>query len=238
MELQHVSHEHSLILKEQVELIQHIGKELVVCYGCRKPVVGGRLASGYAAVYICTRVDCDFYLHKTCAELPDEIQHPRHDQHPLTLDARLRSYGNNTTTCNICKRVSKWFKYTCPFCNFDVCLTCKDRLIRHDGHKHELSLLPRETLFLCDACGMKAEDFSYACHVCAFLIHSTCAFSPTTVAPSFHPHPLFLKHSLPDMDRNSTPLCCLCNKEVLENSWVYYCDECRYYVHMECGKLS
>ncbi|PKI49170.1 hypothetical protein CRG98_030448 [Punica granatum] len=68
--LQHPYHEHGLILQE---LSQNFTWR---CYTCKRYVEGGW-------AYHC--IDCNFFLHKSCAESPPEIQHPSHPQHPLEL---------------------------------------------------------------------------------------------------------------------------------------------------------
>ncbi|KAB1207797.1 Urease [Morella rubra] len=75
MEINHFSHDHPLIFTEELE---NDGNKKVVCSaGCEEPVSG--------SVYKCPRSKCDFLLHKSCAELSPEAQHPLHPNHPLTL---------------------------------------------------------------------------------------------------------------------------------------------------------
>ncbi|CAK9160719.1 unnamed protein product [Ilex paraguariensis] len=77
MELQHFSHGHPLIPMEVPK-----EAELPVVTGVLKPTLG--------AAYSCTVIseygtECYFFLHKRCAELPDEIENLLHHPHVLSL---------------------------------------------------------------------------------------------------------------------------------------------------------
>ncbi|KAK9196520.1 hypothetical protein WN943_004649 [Citrus x changshan-huyou] len=65
-------------------------------------------------------VECKYFLHKTCAELPNEINHFLHPQHPLTLIAEFNSYNY----CNACTDLSDGFFYDFFKCNFCIHSTC------------------------------------------------------------------------------------------------------------------
>ncbi|GLU15816.1 hypothetical protein SLE2022_322790 [Rubroshorea leprosula] len=69
MELNHFSHPHPLLLVEDKS------DQLAYCSGCRELIQDSS--------YRCA--DCKIFLHKTCAELPGELDHPFHPQHPLVL---------------------------------------------------------------------------------------------------------------------------------------------------------
>ncbi|CAK9160717.1 unnamed protein product [Ilex paraguariensis] len=80
MELPHFSHEHRLI---PMEVRKEKGGRVTCCVGCLKPILG--------AAYSCTVISntskraCYFFLHKRCAELPEEIENPLHQHHVLSL---------------------------------------------------------------------------------------------------------------------------------------------------------
>ncbi|MBA0764719.1 hypothetical protein Gotri_014017, partial [Gossypium trilobum] len=58
--------------------IQNHNREVELdCSWCQKPISG--------PFYHCSDCTYPFKLHKECAELPLEIQHPFHPKHPLTL---------------------------------------------------------------------------------------------------------------------------------------------------------
>ena len=98
-EINHFSHEeHSLKLIENWETIvdDHGEKKGEVhCEGCGETisVLGG-------SAYGC--IECRYFLHKKCAELPPTINLHFHLFHPLTLIVR-RVYWR----CNVCRTNKK-----------------------------------------------------------------------------------------------------------------------------------
>ncbi|GLT29146.1 hypothetical protein SLA2020_040310, partial [Shorea laevis] len=73
MEINHFSHHHRLVLLDQETGTDQSPKHY--CSGCDEAVE--------VATYSCG--ECPFFLHKKCAELPGEINHPLHHKHPLVL---------------------------------------------------------------------------------------------------------------------------------------------------------
>ncbi|XP_074361430.1 uncharacterized protein LOC141701697 [Apium graveolens] len=228
VEIEHFSHpEHPLVLKEDVV----IGAD-ATCSVCDGSVIG-------SPTYTCSSSDdinCqNFYLHKTCAELPKQIIHPGHKKHTLTLLPAPR------WICDTCLHDLK-FGYICDHCGFAVCVICayEQRVLTHPGHEeHTLQLIQRESLFTCDACSVEAKDASYVCTTCQFWIHKSCATSPFIIPdPPYHHHPLHLVYSIPDEHRYFPRECNICSKFVQINFWMYYCHKCTYFVHMKCATSS
>ncbi|WOG90370.1 hypothetical protein DCAR_0209614 [Daucus carota subsp. sativus] len=237
--IEHFSHpEHELTLKEN-----DVFEDTATCYVCNRTVIG-------SPTYTCTnrRADDDdndirckkFYLHQTCAELPPHLfQHDMHNQHLLSLE--LRSHGYY---CDRCELQVK-FAYVCDPCNYGLCVACtfpcppddEQRELHHEGHQeHTLVLLQRQALFKCDACWVEAKDISYICKTCEFWIHKKCALSPSIIAePANHHHPLHLIFSIPDEHRYFSRWCNICSDYVPVDSWMYYCHQCTYFVHMKCA---
>ena len=220
MALNHFSHDHPLMLVNQVR--KEEGEKDVVCYGCQKPIS--------SSAYSCN--DCNYFLHKKCAELPKEITHPKHLKHPLTLHSHCDDW------CNVCGIDGwKWFIYFCSKCNFAVHIPCvlEDRVVEHESHPHPLTVVHKEALFKCDACFTEHKDLSYFCNTCEFWIHKSCALSPSTIEHNSHHHPLVLNYSLPDIHRSFDFCCDICKKWVYPDHWVYGCDPCRYFAHVKCA---
>ncbi|KAM7522875.1 hypothetical protein LguiA_012777 [Lonicera macranthoides] len=165
MEMEHFSHEHPLKLIDEAQ--RNKGDEEILCEGCRESISGSAYTCG----------ECEYILHKKCAELPKEIDHPMHIEHPLTL-LSYPPYSSSACMCNVCKIDDwKWFTYHCSICKFDVHIHCasKKSEIEHVGHHHPLTFVERSSLFFCDACGTEQRDVSYRCTTCPFWIHKTCA---------------------------------------------------------------
>ncbi|KAL1830262.1 hypothetical protein ACET3Z_008674 [Daucus carota] len=137
----------------------------------------------------------------------------------------------------ICSRPVR-IAYTCDECDFDVCVACTsdERTLHHEGHEHELILMNRKAKVECDACGREARDSTYVCTKCEFWIHNKCAFADSVVPSPHHHHPLHLVYSIPNFRlRDDKRYCKVCNKEVYNSHWTYYCHRCTYFVHMNCA---
>ncbi|KAK2637149.1 hypothetical protein Ddye_031947 [Dipteronia dyeriana] len=70
--VKHISHCHALCpfnAKEEDEII---------CSGCELDLKN-------SSAFKCTKSECDFFLHKECFQLPREVQHKFHPDHPLKL---------------------------------------------------------------------------------------------------------------------------------------------------------
>lgn len=78
MELQHFRHRQPLIYHGETKgIIKILDLLKITCLECLEPISG--------AFYHCQT--CNFILHKSCAELPLELQHPSHPKHTLLLHA-------------------------------------------------------------------------------------------------------------------------------------------------------
>ncbi|MFS8000630.1 putative chromatin regulator PHD family [Helianthus anomalus] len=196
--------------------------------------------------YSCSQ--CGYYtIHKFCAELPDRVEDICEAGHTLVF--YQPGYNSN---CDICGRLSK-IRYRCPDCYYYVDANCvtkrlQKNIIYHPSHKHPLVCMPKELLYECDACGKEHKGMFYHCPSCAWsnLIHSHCAFLPTklqiqrTTNDIFsHIHPLTLAYSFPYKDRmsKSSPQCRVCLQRFYKHGkrWIYKCDKCRYYTHLDCA---
>ncbi|XVE78416.1 hypothetical protein DITRI_Ditri13aG0143300 [Diplodiscus trichospermus] len=109
MEIQHFSHQHPLVFREQ----ESHGNQAASCSGCDEPVIG----SAYCCIF------CQFCLHKRCAELPSVILNSFHPQHLLTLLAKS-PYPNGIYVCDVCKNTRKSFLYHCSDCEFNLDISC------------------------------------------------------------------------------------------------------------------
>lgn len=102
--LEHFSHPKHLLILNEYALLEEDDN----CHVCDKPVIG-------TPTYTCTTdaFDCEnFYLHKSCAELPTLINHHTHNKHSLALLPRP-----DKKVCNVCGCDVK-FAYACKDCNF------------------------------------------------------------------------------------------------------------------------
>ncbi|XP_076906264.1 uncharacterized protein LOC143562312 isoform X2 [Bidens hawaiensis] len=100
-------------------------------------------------------------------------------------------------------------------------------------------------LSMCHACGNKHEGVFYHCTTChVFRINQDCALLPSklliqnyTDKTFNHSHPLTLAYSFTYFDQRAKfrPTCRVCTGPFLFHLWLYKCDKCRYYVHVDCA---
>lgn len=226
MEIKHFGHKHKLTF------LPELSKDTeAFCQGC------GELISDSA--YVCE--DCLFWLHKSCAELPGEIQYRLHTLHPLTPE-----YPG--FICDSCRNISgSGFFFNCSSCQFNLDAKCallinqqrmkqRDRsesTIHHFCHKHKLNLCnfgKHSILAFCCCCNFHLNNYSlYCCIDCRFFIHESCLNMQQEVQHPLHPqHPLFT-HALIN---NESRMCDSCD-ELVEGVSLR-CTDCEFYVHIAC----
>ncbi|XP_022748087.1 uncharacterized protein LOC111297711 [Durio zibethinus] len=213
------AHQHPLIFIEN----HHDELKRTCCSWCQKPLVD--------SIYIC--MDCNFYLHKKCVNLPLKINHPCHRQHPLILN-----FDVNNHYCKLCQQNNEGYSYSCSLCKFDIDIKCVwQRPVIEDEscHKHPFTLLWRQESFICDACGMEGNYVSYICSICHLQVHQNCTSLPHAVKISRHGHPLLHHFSLQQEELESQD-CGICLDEVKIEHGSYYCfrGDCKYIVHVNC----
>ncbi|XP_071732266.1 uncharacterized protein [Rutidosis leptorrhynchoides] len=106
----------------------------------------------------------------------------------------------------------------------------------------------KQILCKCEACGKEHKGLFYQCVDCPSspLIHNDCVFLPkrlliqqTTHDRFSHTHPLTLAYSCQKSYRSGSytdPKCRVCNLYFDDKYiWIYECDKCRYYAHLDCA---
>ncbi|XP_023731650.1 uncharacterized protein LOC111879425 [Lactuca sativa] len=229
---------------------KHVGQ----CKMCKEGIY-----SFHMSYYECKDCDDDYSLHKICAEMPKTLQnHPSHDPHPdhnLTLSEGFQRSDDpyftpdSEWTCGVCNLKRKnLFNYHCSICgiNMDIiCATMSQQKMDHPSHPHQLQRMPKKMVSCCNACGEEHQGTFYHCTTCfCYSIHLDCALLPAklliqqhTDATFTHSHPLTLAYSFPRVDRAAKyyPKCRVCMKGFYIYFWLYKCDKCQYYVHINCA---
>lgn len=271
--LQHFSHDHLLSLihlqtnknninsdddnedeeeeRDDVDLVvedPHVGQ----CNMCKEEIY-----SFHLCYYKCN--DCDYTLHKYCAELPTtEKNHPLHPGHDLTLSQGLQFHDSDLYSnirlhsewrCVICNRTCEMFyNYHCSICKYNIdiiCATTLQQKIDHPSHPHPLQRINKPIVSWCNACYNDHRGTFFECTTCfGFMIHLNCALLPSklqiqrfTDNTFSHSHLLTLAYSFPYDERKSKffPRCKVCAGVFRNFAWLYKCDKCRYYVHVDCA---
>lgn len=178
---------------------------------------------------------CDFYMHKSCAEVCTKLRHPMHDRHTLDLQ-KTPPYENGTCKCKGCNSSWRFAVYHCSTCKFDLDIKCAllPLTIEFQIHKDPLSLFQKSITFICDACGKEGKGMPYLCVSCSFHVHPDCISFPSSVKLIRHDHPLILTFSLRD-DQSKYQFCRLCVRKVDTNYGFYYCKYCNFAAHLICA---
>ncbi|GLT96163.1 hypothetical protein SLE2022_138070 [Rubroshorea leprosula] len=230
MKLDHFGHSHPLVLvEEEIDWISII----YYCSACRERVEG--------SYYSCS--ECDFCLHKLCAELPREINYPFHLNHPLILYEKSQyTYGFVCDSCGEEKGANE-FVYHCSSCSFDLDINCvlPSYLItgdfpklEHFSHQHSLFFIQNHHVERrdrsCSACEELILGPFYGCFVCFFFLHKKCFDLPLKVKhPSHRKHSLTLLPNPPPHPEKCS--CHLCTKAY--KGFIYYCSLCEFAIMIE-----
>nr|XP_012462733.1 unnamed protein product [Gossypium raimondii] len=227
--IEHCKHKHHLILSDNIR--EHGDK---CCDGC--------LLLISAKFYHCSR--CDFFLHKSCAELPKMKSFSKHlcggtqffsgpKPFILTSDCMFK--------CDLCRYLSNGFSYKCNECGEADCLRCLDLFLQDavkiPGHKHPL-LFYFHYEEQCSACGRDIIR-AFRCKDCNLHLCHLCALRPTRVRHKCDQHILALTYDKVN-DYTKYHYCDICEKERDPKHWFYYCETCDTSVHVDCvlGKYS
>ncbi|XVE68397.1 hypothetical protein DITRI_Ditri09bG0065000 [Diplodiscus trichospermus] len=254
MGFKHLLHKHDLTLIEMGE-----ENHDVRCSGCMDII--------YGPAYICTTCDMslenedDFAMHKSCAELPPQIQRDGYHPHALSFCFTIM------IVCDGCGRLRvSIISYTCIDCLFNLCCGCactiafsKDEseiakhealegrriktTIHHFSHIHQLTrcwfFLPyftdEDIKPSCVACKKNLHGtVSYICLPCTFLLHESCVNDmPMQVQSPFHPQHILLPRAI---RKGSSKICNACMEAVTGIS--FCCNKCDVIYHVSCAKYQ
>ncbi|MBA0808885.1 hypothetical protein Gohar_024588 [Gossypium harknessii] len=196
----------------------------LVCSTCEEPLLD--------SIYVC--IDCRFYIHKKCAQLPTEINHPCHRLHPLKLESH-----NKSVFCKLCQAKHSGHFYCCPPCNLDIHIQCvwpHPIIENRTRHEHPFNLFWRQGSFICDACGSEGNNLCYICSICHLQVHKKCTSLPRVIKISRHNHFVFHKY-LKQEAKIEKQECMICHHDVKMEYGCYCClkDDCNYFVHVNCA---
>lgn len=209
------------------------------CFRCELPIIRNDTCYGCAS--------CNHLVHQLCFELPQNMRHPLHPQHFLTLSPSPSS--QITTVCNQCHDpILGGYMYHCESClEFNLHLKCFLTLDLKQKHEHPLILYDVDIYDLdvlaCVICGVLIDDidsFTFACRDCKVYIHYDCIFLPPTVE-HHHRHELNFEYNYPE--ESDLAYCDVCednvdDKELDRNLSYYYCKICDYIAHVHCVTIK
>ncbi|XP_022743926.1 uncharacterized protein LOC111294869 [Durio zibethinus] len=206
----HFKHEHNLVFEDKIkeDSDRH-------CDGC--------MLSISTPFYYCSV--CNFFLHKTCAELP-KIKHHWYRRFPFTLEAR------DFLRCKLCYRYCSGLFYISGRLYFCLrCATVPD-IIRREGHEH-LLFFDYQRKRQCSACGVGGGYGAFRCKECSFSLDFACMTLPQAIQHKCDSHLLKLTYHGENADAEQH-YCDVCEEKQNPNHWYYYCSTCDNSVHPKC----
>ncbi|KAB2046899.1 hypothetical protein ES319_A13G008600v1 [Gossypium barbadense] len=233
-ELKNYGHQHPLLMLNEEQLICNgNGNGVVDCSRC-----GENLS---APCFSCVEC-CGFYLHKSCAEAPVELNHPFHRHHPLLLLQNPPYTSDTRCVCDFCDETCEKFIYHCS-CGLDFHIKCAlftfniaERNLKELEHvaledpsfssKNDGGILGK-----CFVCWEPLAIYTYFSLDCGFNLHKKCAELPPKMGHVCHrKHPLLLQF-------NSERLSCKICQVTPNRGLVYGCSPCKLAIHIECASL-
>ncbi|XP_048132580.1 uncharacterized protein LOC115743129 isoform X2 [Rhodamnia argentea] len=242
--IQHLSHGHPLKLTKK----EFKGR----CLACNQSRSDSD--SDLGKIYGCD--SCSVWLHFSCTELPQKLEHFLHDfrkrDHErdceITLEARIASIGGQgKLECAACQSACRgFFIYQCKLCdlNLDVeCALMPSRIQEGTltkkfpaGHGHPLQLcsIKEDTNApSCSVCSKRCTDPTYRCIKCeTFTVHESCAELPRSIQKrSRHYHQMFLRKKI-------RFTCAVCLD--ISYGFTYDCNMCSpsFSLHIGCMNLK
>ncbi|XP_021291241.1 uncharacterized protein LOC110421863 [Herrania umbratica] len=213
--IKHFKHMHELMLSEKIAEYDQC------CEGCMLPIS--------ASFYYC--LECDFFLHKACAELPKM----KHVWFHYCQQSVLILTSGCIFRCHLCDHLSNGFAYKCNECDDHVCLRCvtlTPDTLTSQGHQHPL-LFYVEVKEKCCGCGEDIDGAGYFCKGCNFALCRICVRLPTTTRHKSDEHVLALTYK-DDHDYSKCHYCDICEEKRDSNDWFYHCAICDTSAHKSC----
>lgn len=216
--LYHRLHEHPLNILIDTNTLTY-GR--ILCDGCVRSIS--------LPFYSCNQ--CNFSLHRCCAELPEDLQCPDHPEHSLTvMIGRCFDYFK----CSFCLRPCNGFLFRCESCNLNLDIGCAylPSRIKHDSHGHPLvrNRVPRGK---CNACPYISSCIRFGCEACNFHLHINCVSFPGALRHMYDKHYIPLTYT-PPKDHPSEFICEICEADINPRFWFYHCQDCNQSFHTRC----
>ncbi|GLT35259.1 hypothetical protein SLA2020_097270 [Shorea laevis] len=236
--IKHFGHEHELVVDNE-EIITNGDKKC--CNGCASPIL--------TATYSCPQAECNFSLHKACAQIG------KHKPHWAFRDS-LQVSMERIFRCRFCKYSCSGFSYWKGYDDDDddgfgfdggICHRCSeiDFTTKHEAHAQHFLFCDEDHEGQCSGCGKEMGNYGgYKCTLAEeeenckfFALDYRCMTRPLTAEHRFHHHPLKLTYEDPYKDDDGDPfqhMCEICEDRRDPKLWFYRCDECDFDAHPDC----
>jgi len=206
---------------------------------CSEPVLLG------APAYKCSVSECSgFIIHKSCAKLSHEINHPLHPHHiyPFSL---VELSLMNVVMLVVHLMIALYFTLVIRVIsnstsNVLIIIACQLILVTVTNMNSspfgsggsisiaKLVVVERKLI----------KGITDLCSIFQLLVHKKCAEIPRTIKIVLHNHFLNLIYSPHEINKCDNMFCRIGGNKVNTKYVAYNCEECSYHVHTECLRLS
>ncbi|KFK35150.1 hypothetical protein AALP_AA5G244900 [Arabis alpina] len=230
--IEHFCHDHHYLKLEKYNSTRDSGKQ---CQACMRSITSHDF-------YNC--VECDYFLHEVCANLPRQLDHALHN-HTLSMDPYPRHCDDyHALSCFICSRESSGWKYICkkgrgPCTKFQVDVNCVlvPECFTHESHPEHLLFISStydhyDRKFRCQGCKKECFRNCLRCTICEFAICFKCSTIPYELYYKYDEHPLSLCHGESGVD--DMYWCEVCETRLDPREWFYTNKEGCTTIHLTC----
>ncbi|KAG7634960.1 DC1 [Arabidopsis suecica] len=230
--IQHFCHHLHILKLEKYDRVRDSAKQ---CQACMRPISSQDF-------YNC--MECDFFLHEVCANLPRKLEHALH-HHPLFVDPYpLYAHDCGNLACSVCFRKSSGLMYRCReeecvgYEQFQLDLNCVlvPEYFTHKSHaEHHVFISPsysEENEALCQGCKKRVYNYHLHCSLCEFVLCYECATIPNEIHYKFDEHSLTLSYGESGVDDKYW--CEVCEKGLDPTEWFYINKESCTTIHHKC----
>ncbi|KAM7491183.1 hypothetical protein LguiA_034104 [Lonicera macranthoides] len=214
------------------------------------------------SIYAC--LNCNQFLHKSCANFPQQIHHPFHPRHPLVFHPRPAvSTAGRPSQCQACGGNTSSPTFRCSLCEFTLDIHCASLVPSNHtlpsvlqvpnrtppnvplvpvNHKpptvHAHSLIhcknPKTIPYHCFGCGLEFGDTILVCLSCSMLLDESCAKLPREIHHSLHASHFL---TIYENSTNSSKQRLIDCKACLNLSegFGYRCIHCKFYLDLKCS---
>ncbi|OMP04188.1 Protein kinase C-like, phorbol ester/diacylglycerol binding protein [Corchorus olitorius] len=228
--IQHSCHaQHVLTLLSSIDEDDALDLDDKHCDGCMLS-----MSTCNSSFYSCCEAECDFLLHKTCAELP-RIMHLWFQRGPCTLESVDFFF------CGRCDRLYSGFAYKSdegrPYCL--RCARVNSHSLTFPGHPHTL-VFDFKFRGKCNGCGARCDDDgAFKCYrgkdcTNKFGLDFACITLPETTRHKCDQHLLTLAFHEKKQQDPEQHYCDVCEEKRDPNLWFYHCAICDKSAHPTC----
>ncbi|KAL0866227.1 hypothetical protein Bca101_045345 [Brassica carinata] len=219
--IEHCWHENHYLKLENYDGKRDLKKQ---CQACMHSIISRDF-------YSC--IECDFFLHEVCANLPRKVDHALHIN-TLSMEPYPRyNVDFMMSHCSACSHLSSGMKYSCrkKGCvykgkKFQVDANCilVPECFTHESHaEHSLFIssfiYTDESEIHCEGCNREVDGYHLECVSCEFALCYRCATIPHEIYHKYDEDPLTLCYGEDGVE--DTYWCEVCVPPTLPRSFMF-----------------